>query len=162
MSGISSSFAPLGLIGARSPTVSRRAAAAVHQSATMAGKKSSTGVASAGIRRARAVRALVKPACAPRQPGRLAPCRAVTHAAGQLRDARGLCYMRARWYDPAVGRFLTRDPIAGRFEHQHHSMASARTHRQCPVGFGELVDLERTSGARLRTRRPTIWSQIFR
>jgi RHS repeat-associated protein len=30
--------------------------------------------------------------------------------AGQLLDPSGLYYMRARWYDPATGRFLTRDP----------------------------------------------------
>jgi len=31
--------------------------------------------------------------------------------AGQLQDPSGLLYMRARWYDPAVGRFTTRDPV---------------------------------------------------
>jgi RHS repeat-associated protein len=33
--------------------------------------------------------------------------------AGQLLDPSGLYYMRARWYDPATGRFGTRDPVAG-------------------------------------------------
>ncbi len=33
--------------------------------------------------------------------------------AGQLQDPSRLLYMRARWYDPAVGRFTTRDPAAG-------------------------------------------------
>ena len=33
--------------------------------------------------------------------------------AGQLLDPSGLYYMRARWYDPATGRFISRDPIAG-------------------------------------------------
>ena len=32
--------------------------------------------------------------------------------AGQLQDPSGLLYMRARWYDPATGRFTTRDPGA--------------------------------------------------
>jgi len=32
--------------------------------------------------------------------------------AGQLQDPSGLLYMRARWYDPAVGRFTTSDPAA--------------------------------------------------
>jgi RHS repeat-associated protein len=32
--------------------------------------------------------------------------------AGQLQDPSGLLYMRARWYDPATGRFLTLDPLA--------------------------------------------------
>ena len=32
---------------------------------------------------------------------------------GQLRDPSGLLYLRARWYDPATGRFLTRDPLRG-------------------------------------------------
>jgi RHS repeat-associated protein len=32
--------------------------------------------------------------------------------AGQLLDPSGLYYMRARWYEPVVGRFLTRDPMA--------------------------------------------------
>ncbi|MFB0537486.1 MAG: RHS repeat-associated core domain-containing protein [Anaerolineae bacterium] len=27
--------------------------------------------------------------------------------------ATGLLYLRARWYDPATGRFLTRDPFPG-------------------------------------------------
>jgi len=31
--------------------------------------------------------------------------------AGQLQDPSGLLYMRARWYDPNVGRFTTRDPV---------------------------------------------------
>ena len=30
--------------------------------------------------------------------------------AGQLRDPSGLYYMRARWYDTATGRFVSRDP----------------------------------------------------
>jgi RHS repeat-associated protein len=29
---------------------------------------------------------------------------------GQLQDPSGLLYMRARWYDPATGRFMSRDP----------------------------------------------------
>jgi RHS repeat-associated protein len=33
--------------------------------------------------------------------------------AGQLQDPSGLLYMRARWYDPAVGRFIVHDPIPG-------------------------------------------------
>ena len=33
--------------------------------------------------------------------------------AGQLQDPSGLLYMRARWYDPAIGRFTTRDPLPG-------------------------------------------------
>jgi RHS repeat-associated protein len=33
--------------------------------------------------------------------------------AGQLLDSSGLYYMRARWYDPITGRFLTRDPLGG-------------------------------------------------
>lgn len=33
--------------------------------------------------------------------------------ASQLLDASGLYYMRARWYDPAVGRFISRDPLRG-------------------------------------------------
>ena len=31
--------------------------------------------------------------------------------ASQLQDSSGLIYMRARWYDPNVGRFMTRDPL---------------------------------------------------
>jgi len=31
--------------------------------------------------------------------------------AGQLRDPSGLYYMRARWFDTATGRFMTRDPL---------------------------------------------------
>lgn len=33
--------------------------------------------------------------------------------AGQLVDLSGLLYMRARWYDAATGRFLSRDPAIG-------------------------------------------------
>jgi RHS repeat-associated protein len=33
--------------------------------------------------------------------------------AGQLTDPSGLLYMRARWYDPMTGRFVTRDPVMG-------------------------------------------------
>lgn len=32
--------------------------------------------------------------------------------ANQTIDPSGLVYMRARWYDPTVGRFITRDPLA--------------------------------------------------
>jgi RHS repeat-associated protein len=34
--------------------------------------------------------------------------------ANELLDPSGLYYMRARWYDPAVGRFLSRDPLKGK------------------------------------------------
>jgi RHS repeat-associated protein len=33
--------------------------------------------------------------------------------AGEMQDPTGLLYLRARWYDPATGRFLTRDPVPG-------------------------------------------------
>lgn len=33
--------------------------------------------------------------------------------AGELGDPSGLVYLRARWYDPATGRFLSRDPLRG-------------------------------------------------
>jgi RHS repeat-associated protein len=33
--------------------------------------------------------------------------------AGEMQDPTGLIYLRARWYDPATGRFLTRDPLLG-------------------------------------------------
>jgi RHS repeat-associated protein len=33
--------------------------------------------------------------------------------AGQLLDPAGLYYLRARWYDPVTGRFVTRDPMPG-------------------------------------------------
>jgi RHS repeat-associated protein len=33
--------------------------------------------------------------------------------AGELLDGNGLVYLRARWYDPVVGRFLSRDPELG-------------------------------------------------
>jgi RHS repeat-associated protein len=33
--------------------------------------------------------------------------------AGEFQDPTGLLYLRARWYDPTIGRFLTRDPLPG-------------------------------------------------
>lgn len=33
--------------------------------------------------------------------------------AGELTDPSGLIYLRARWYDPAVGRFISSDPYLG-------------------------------------------------
>lgn len=33
--------------------------------------------------------------------------------AGELTDPSGLIYLRSRWYEPSVGRFLARDPFAG-------------------------------------------------
>ena len=33
--------------------------------------------------------------------------------AGELADPSGLLYLRARWYDPQTGRFLTTDPVEG-------------------------------------------------
>jgi len=33
--------------------------------------------------------------------------------ASQMIDASGLYYMRARWYDPVTGRFMSRDPLKG-------------------------------------------------
>ncbi|MFB0537484.1 MAG: RHS repeat-associated core domain-containing protein [Anaerolineae bacterium] len=33
--------------------------------------------------------------------------------AGEFQDPTGLIYLRARWYDPGTGRFLTRDPFPG-------------------------------------------------
>jgi RHS repeat-associated protein len=36
--------------------------------------------------------------------------------AGEMHDASGLLYLRARWYDPAVGRFMTKDPVSGASE----------------------------------------------
>jgi RHS repeat-associated protein len=33
--------------------------------------------------------------------------------AGQLLDPSGMYYMRARWYDPASARFVSRDPVIG-------------------------------------------------
>ncbi len=34
---------------------------------------------------------------------------------GQQRDGNGLIYLRARYYDPTTGRFLSRDTLAGEF-----------------------------------------------
>ena len=31
----------------------------------------------------------------------------------EIQDPTGLIYLRARWYDPGTGRFLTRDPFPG-------------------------------------------------
>ena len=36
---------------------------------------------------------------------------------GELADPSGLTYLRARWYDPRTGRFLSRDPFNGTVEH---------------------------------------------
>jgi RHS repeat-associated protein len=42
-----------------------------------------------------------------------APTQSYLGYAGQLLDPSGLYYMRARWYDPVTGRFITQDPVAG-------------------------------------------------
>jgi RHS repeat-associated protein len=33
--------------------------------------------------------------------------------AGELQDPSGLIYLRARWYDPSIGRFASSDPVSG-------------------------------------------------
>jgi RHS repeat-associated protein len=42
-----------------------------------------------------------------------APAPSYLGYAGQLVDGSGLLYMRARWYDPVTGRFVTPDPALG-------------------------------------------------
>jgi RHS repeat-associated protein len=52
--------------------------------------------------------------------------------AGQLRDPSGLYYVRARWYDAATGRFLSRDPLSA-------TVASPRTLNAYGYGAGNPV-----------------------
>ncbi|MBK9610848.1 RHS repeat-associated core domain-containing protein [Candidatus Amarobacter glycogenicus] len=48
--------------------------------------------------------------------------------AGQQTDATGLQYLRARYYDPETGTFLSREPMAvgPRWTHSNHGYANAR------------------------------------
>lgn len=39
---------------------------------------------------------------------------------GKEKDATGLYYFGARYYDPAIGRFITRDPVKG--DHMNSQM----------------------------------------
>ena len=45
--------------------------------------------------------------------------------AGEQKDPTGLYYLRARYYDPVVGRFVSRDPLASSVEWQGHHFAYA-------------------------------------
>ena len=64
----------------------------------------------------------------------------------QLLDPTNLYYMRARWYDPSLGRFLSRDPLASTSSTESaYSYASAN-----PISFGDPSGLrvDVLSGAR--------------
>ncbi|HEX4747528.1 MAG TPA: RHS repeat-associated core domain-containing protein [Gaiellaceae bacterium] len=60
----------------------------------------------------------------------------------QLRDGSGLLYLRARWYEPASGRFLTRDPL-------HGSAASPATLNAFGYGGGNPITQSDPSGMRV-------------
>ncbi|MCC6959007.1 MAG: RHS repeat-associated core domain-containing protein [Dehalococcoidia bacterium] len=59
--------------------------------------------------------------------------------AGQQTDGTGLQYLRARYYDPATGAFLSRDPLAA----SALSTGSAYGYAACsPVTFGDATGLK--------------------
>jgi RHS repeat-associated protein len=60
--------------------------------------------------------------------------------AGQLIDASGLYYMRARWYDPESSRFVSADPIAG-------SSSNPRALNAFAYAFAAPIQLTDPSGA---------------
>ena len=64
---------------------------------------------------------------------------------GELLDANGLVYLRARWYDPEAGRLLTRDPAVGTARRptslNGFAYAEARpTFQTDPLGLDPTVD----------------------
>ncbi|GAA5531219.1 RHS repeat-associated core domain-containing protein [Herpetosiphon gulosus] len=54
--------------------------------------------------------------------------------AGEWQDASGLVYLRARWYDPAASRFLSRDPWDGMISNPQTLNPYAYAHNQ-PTRF---------------------------
>lgn len=62
--------------------------------------------------------------------------------AGQYTDAEtGLQYLRARFYDPGTGQFLTRDPLGGLTRQPYFYALDNPSNRIDPSGlFGELIE----------------------
>ena len=69
---------------------------------------------------------------------------------GELYDPDlGLCYLRARWYNPVTGRFLSRDPVSGSPRtpaslHKYNYASSDPVNRTDPGGREDAVE---TGGA---------------
>jgi RHS repeat-associated protein len=60
---------------------------------------------------------------------------------GELLDSEtGLYYMRARYYDPTVGRFLNVDPMTDQGEHPYEYAAADPVNRHDPTGTQEVLD----------------------
>jgi RHS repeat-associated protein len=52
----------------------------------------------------------------------------------------GLCYMRARYYDPAAGRFLSVDPMADEGEHPYSYAGADPVNGHDPTGTQEVLE----------------------
>jgi RHS repeat-associated protein len=60
--------------------------------------------------------------------------------ASQVLDPSGLYYMRARWYDPASARFLTRDPMATGATNEYGYAAGNPVRNSDPTGLWAVDD----------------------
>lgn len=61
--------------------------------------------------------------------------------AGELADPTGLIYLRARWYDPAGARLVTRDPYRGN-PTEPASLNGFIYGKGCPSRFGDPLGLD--------------------
>ena len=63
--------------------------------------------------------------------------------AGEQNDPNGLEYLRARYYDPATGRFMSRDPLGGGYPYAGGNPANMVD----PTGLYALLDIDDVCGA---------------
>jgi RHS repeat-associated protein len=73
---------------------------------------------------------------------------------GEQNDPNGLLYLRARYYDPVIGRFLTRDPFRG-FLFTPQSLNQYVYVRNNPVNWIDPWGLCDVEGSALATPTPT-------
>ena len=70
-------------------------------------------------------------------PGGRSPTTPFGYAGEYTDPTTGLIYLRARWYDPATGQFLTRDPLLAT------TMEPYRYAGNDPINFGDPTGLSR-------------------